>query len=208
MHETNSTWLVHRHLEAAGQRSLFRLCSIVVKKEKKKAKSLREKKKKKKKEHSACVARGHHWASRKKPFCVKNVHTAEETKCMDANVSSIQDEKNELRNERKIRKEKERERETVRNLSNSNVHVVVLLVCLAVEWRLLAGRLLDFQCRLSQSVLLYVSCRLRGQNHVLEKRRWKGKWREKGSPVELIIENRIRGDGVICYWIQALSNAV
>lgn len=52
---------------------------------------------------------------------------------MDANVSSIQDEKNELRNERKIRKEKERERETVRNLSNSNVHVVVLLVCLAVE---------------------------------------------------------------------------
>lgn len=31
---------------------------------------------------------------------------------MDANVSSIQDEKNELRNERKIRKEKERERDS------------------------------------------------------------------------------------------------
>lgn len=87
----------------------------------------------------------------------------------------------ELIKERKIRKEKERE--IVRCLSHSNVHVVVLLIRLALQGRLLAGRLLYFQRRLSQSVLLHISCRLRRQNHVLDKRK-SGNESEKVGPVE------------------------
>lgn len=63
----------------------------------------------------------------------------------------------------------------VSGLTGSDVHVIVLLlVRLALQRRLLAGRLLHLQRRLAQSVLLHRGCRLRRQDDVLHKRRQQG----------------------------------